>query len=433
MRTRKVTRRGFLRQAAAGALGGQLASSGPLAAAPAMARSRHASERLGLGFIGVGGRGTHLLEVFQRFGDVDVVGVCDVKVSARERAKKAAGGAVEAFSDFRELLERRDVDAVVIATNGHWHCLPAIHACAAGKDVYVEKPLSLCPREGREVVEAARRHDRIVAIGTQQRSMTHYAEAVEHVREGKLGKVVLAETFNLEHAEPSRFGSPPDGDPPADIDWDLWLGPAPQVPYNPARVAGHYFFWDYGGGWQSDWAVHLNDVVHWAMGVDTPLSVSASGGKYHVTDCTEAPDTLEVTFEYPGFLLAYRLRWHNTQSLHGMTYGNIFYGTEGTMFLDRSGWRVYRDKESVPCVQRPGSPGDGPHQRNFVDCVRSRKSPVAEIETGHRSSVPGEIANIAFRLGRKLRWDGEREEFTGDVEANRWLLRPFRSPWTMQL
>ncbi len=357
----------------------------PASAPPGLAA---ANGKIGLGFIGVGGRGTNLLEIFSRFPDVQVVGVCDVRKSARENAKRIAGGKAEVYGDYRKLLDRRDVDAVVIATNGHWHPLPAIHACQAGKDVYVEKPLSLTPQEGRAVVDAARAHRRVAALGTQQRSSLHYAEAVQYIRSGKLGRVALVETLNAEHSPPERFGNPPDCEPPADLDWDTWLGPARKVPYHPARAAGHYFFWDYGGGWQSDWAVHHHDIVHWAMGADAPLAVAASGGKYFLSDCTEMPDTLEACFEYPGFLSVYRLTWSNARPREGLSYGNIFYGSQGTLVLNRSGWRVFADNETRPSLERPGAAGDVAHQRNFLDCVRTRSQPNADIETGHRSSSP---------------------------------------------
>jgi predicted dehydrogenase len=243
--------------------------------------------------------------------------------------------------------------------------------------------------------------------------------------------VALVETLNAEHSPPERFGNPPDCEPPADLDWDTWLGPARKVPYNPARVAGHYFFWDYGGGWQSDWAVHHHDIVHWAMGADAPIAVAASGGKYFLTDCTEMPDTLEACFEYPGFLSVYRLTWSNARPREGLNYGNIFYGSQGTLVLNRSGWRVFADNETRPSLERPGAAGDVAHQRNFLDCVRTRSQPNADIETGHRSSIPGEIANIAFRLGRRLVWDGARETFPADHEARAMLLREYRAPWTL--
>ncbi len=428
MKRRAMRRRDFLRGAAVGAGAGILATG----ASASRGRPVLPSERVRLGFIGVGGRGTRLLEIFLDLAGVDVVGVCDVNEAHARRARRKAGERTETFGDFRRLLERQDIDAVVVATTGHWHCIPAIQACAAGKDVYVEKPLSISPAEGRAVVETARRHRRVAAIGTQQRSMPHYRDAVEYIRSGKLGAVHMAETFNLERAPRGGFGTPPDGTPPVGLDWDFWLGPAPAVPFNSARLAGHFFFWDTGGGWPSDWGVHHYDVVHWAMGAKGPLSVSMSGGKYHFTDCTEMPDTVEACFEYPGFLVVYRLRWSNAQSLHGLRYGNIFYGTEGTMILNRSGWRVFREGETRPVVQRPGSRGDGPHQSNFIECVRTRAAPAADIETGHRSSLPGELANLAFRLGRKLRWDPSKEEFVGDPEANRWLMRPLRAPWSIE-
>ena len=334
------------------------------------------------------------------------------------------------YRDFRRLLERKDIDAVIVAAPDHWHALPTILACEAGKDVYVEKPAATTVVEGRAMVTAARRFGRVVQVGTQQRGGAHFRRAVEIVRSGAIGTVSLCRAWNCSNELPDGIGNPPDGDPPPELDYDMWLGPAPRRPYNPNRC--HYrfrHFWDYAGGKITDWGTHLIDVVHWAMGVTAPLAVAASGGKYVLTDNRETPDTMEAIYDYPGFTLVYSLREANGRKLDGHGYGMQFHGTKGTLFVDRGGFEVFPEGDRMEPIKSGGSQQNQPHVREFLDCIRSRARPSSDIEVGHRSTSAPLLGNIALRVGRKIRWDAENERILDDEEANRLLGRPYRAPW----
>ncbi|GAG33802.1 unnamed protein product, partial [marine sediment metagenome] len=244
------------------------------------------------------------------------VGLSDMNAARLGKTRERLGGEkIRAFHDYRELLDDKDIDAVVVATNGHWHVLPTIHACQAGKDVYVEKPLGTSIGEGRAAVAAARKYDRIVQIGTQQRSWEHYRRAAEIIQSGQLGEISEVKVWDYDYFYPG-FGSPPDADSPAELDWDLWVGPSPRVDYNPSRYRNHYWFFDYGGAWQLDWGVHHYDIVNWCMGVTEPISAVAMGGRMCFEDSsTEWPDTFSGVLEYApgpvakkGFLLQYTFR-----------------------------------------------------------------------------------------------------------------------------
>ncbi len=259
----EITRRDF-NKALAGAAVGMLASAGPFARTVL-----GANDRIGVGLIGAGGMGQYDLKDFLRTSQVDAIGIADPFVPNLDRALELTDGKAKGFKDFRAILDNKDIQAVIIATPDHWHAIPMIMACEAGKDVYVEKPLSHTLAEGRKMVQAAAKHNRVVQVGTQQRSGEHFQKAVELVRSGKIGKVTLAKTWIHSNSWPEGMGNPPDGDPPSWLDWDLWLGPAPYHAYNRNRCIGSFrSFWDYSGGTLTDWGVHLLDIVHWAMGVD---------------------------------------------------------------------------------------------------------------------------------------------------------------------
>jgi len=449
----KTTRRRFLARSSQSALLGTA-----LLADTSLSRTAKgaigANEKIRMGWIGCGSRGRQLLREFREQSDVQVIAGCDVNRPRLERFKKEAETNIDLYSDFRKLLERKDLDAVVVATNGHWHCLPTIHACQTGKDVYVEKPLAWSIGEGRMMVQAARKYDRIVMVGTQQRSMPHYQEAIDFIQSGQLGAISEVRAWNLENLAPAGFGNPSDCDPPEGLDWDFWLGPAPKVPFNPNRLSRHYWFWDYGGGWQSEWAVHMNDVTHWAMGVKAPLSAAASGGNFACKDNRELPDTLEVIFEYPDFIYLYTSRQGNCRFQEDACYGNAFYGENGTLFINRSQWWVapqpplsynpYDSRQPFPkegrmaTVKKMGEPVGEPekprHPRVFLDAIKAHKRPpTADVEVGHHSSVPGHLANISYRTGRKIHWDAEAERIKNDPEANKLLSREYRRPWVLEV
>ncbi|MGB4728036.1 MAG: Gfo/Idh/MocA family oxidoreductase, partial [Thermogutta sp.] len=305
----KATRRQFLGSSAAGVaavwLGSQTAVTGQQAAPP--------SEMVNVGLIGCGGEGRAVATAHSRLGDARIVAVCDVNSKRLADARQQFGGEkIAAYDDYRRMLDSKDVDAVIVATNDHWHVLPTIHACQAGKDVYVEKPLSVFIAEGQAAVKAAEKYKRIVTIGTQQRSWPHYQQAAEMIKEGKLGIITEVRVWDFDCMYPG-FGNPPDSDPPPELNWDFWLGPAPKVPYNPNRYNHFYWFFDYGGGWQVDWAVHHYQIVHWFLEAKGPISAAAMGGFYCFENTnTEWPDSFVAICEYgptpvapKGFVMQY--------------------------------------------------------------------------------------------------------------------------------
>lgn len=445
-----MRRRSFLKTPAAVAAVGQAA----------------ASDRVGVAVIGCGGMGRADLADFQKQPEVEIRAVCDVYRPSAEAAAKMCASKVELYGDYRRVLERKDVDAVIVATPDHWHPLIMVEACEAGKDVYVEKPISHNVREGRLMVEAARRTGRVAQVGIQQRSGAHFQRAVKAVHEGRIGRVMWAECWNHGYsASPKGMGHPADAAVPEGLDWEMWLGPAPKIPYNPAR-RNFRAFWDYAGGELTNWCVHLIDVVHWALQVDTPLTVMSSGGKWYHEDARECADTQEVVWEYPGnVLVRYSTKVHNSYGPNGHagnksfgSYGVLLHGTKGTLFIDRAGYEMVPQMEAHSEKQSAGSSaayddllGYGqfytalgtaergatsfqhmPHVRNFLDCMKTRERPAGDIEIGHRSTATCLIGNIALRTGEKLKWDGAAERFTNSEQANRMLRRDYRAPWRLK-
>lgn len=437
MATDRITRRGFV-----GAVGASAGSAALLAGGNAVA----ANEKVRVGLIGAGNRGMDVLRTFLTHPEVDCVAVADVDdrhaAECAEAVKKSRGHAPSTARDYRKMLEGKDLDAVIIATPDHWHALPSIEAVLAGKDVYVEKPVAHNVAEGQAMIRAARKTGKIMAVGTQQRSSSHFREAVETVRSGQLGKVFWIQTWNFENISPTGIGRPSDGEAPSYVDYDRWLGPAPKRPFNPNRF--HLLFrWfaDYAGGMMSDWGVHLNDIVLWALDAKGPQAVAASGGILTCDDNRDTPDTLQVVYEFPGCTLTYSMRKGNGLALNGHDYGILFCGTDGSLLLDRAGFEVIPDKTVLPYGiklaqgDRPlrkislqgrkvkGVDGQPPHIANFLDCLKSRERPTCDVEIAHRSTNTCHLGNIAYKLGRKLYWDVETETFKDDREANAQLSR----------
>ncbi|MHB8901487.1 MAG: Gfo/Idh/MocA family protein [Thermoguttaceae bacterium] len=263
-----------------------------------------ASERVRLGIIGCGRRGRQLIPVFRSFSDVEISVICDVNGKSMDQAHELLGGKPEREGDYRKILDREDIDAVVLATTEHWHGLPFIQACQAGKHIFVEKPLSHTVVEGRAMVRAAKKAGNIAMMGTQQRGQEHYAPAIQIVQSGRLGKVSLVECWNVMKMGKGFTTEVIQGEPPEHLDWDRWLGPAPMVPFDSRRMV--YMFWfDYGGGMMTNWAVHHMDIILWAMQVTSPERASCLGDQYVLRDLGDTPDTLQASWEFPGFLVQY--------------------------------------------------------------------------------------------------------------------------------
>jgi predicted dehydrogenase len=453
-----MKRRQFLKRVA------QVAAVASTRSAFSAQRVLGANDRAQVALIGCGGRGLHVAKLMREVPNVDFVAVCDVYDPHAARAKEWAGPQCQSFRDFRRVLELKEMDAVLIATPDHWHAIPAVLACQAGKDVYVEKPLAHNVREGRAMVEAARRHNRVVQVGTQQRSAPHYAEVARIIQSGDLGRVHFVRIWNYVNMYPAGIGPAANSEPPPNVDWDMYLGPAPFVPFNKNRFIGTYrWFWDYGGGMVTDFGIHRFDSLHQIMAVHAPRAVHASGGRFGLSEGAETPDIVQVTYEYPGFILSYEAcmlnahgaggrtpgkKYYQTRGADDRPHGEAYYGTNGTLIVDRLGFEIYPELKAASGPGAAGSKSDtvtarmdrkertaedttALHVRDFIECVRSRRKPAADVETGHRSSIVSHLGNIAFRTGRKLRWDAAKEEIVNDPEAATLLTRQARKTWDL--
>ncbi len=431
MKRNTMTRRGLMK-GAAGVAGLSLArSSGPALGA------QGANEKVVMGFIGTGGQGRAHIKEFAKMEDVAIAAVCDVDQAQRAKAVKTAGSSPKQLKDFHKLLDMKDIDAVLIATPDHWHGIVAIEACKAGKDIYCEKPMTHNIREGRLLLDAVKQHKPIVQVGTQQRSSQHWINAINRIKAGEIGKVNMVHVWNAWSTDQMRgdLGHPPDKPVPEGVDYDMWLGPAPKRPFNPLRFHWtFYFFWDYAGGMVSDWAVHLFDVVLWAMGPGVK-SVSMVGGKHVFDDARDTPDTGVAAFECPGYTMAYTIRHGNGWTPHGVRgHGIEFFGEDRTLQIDRRGYQMYRDKDRgsrKPFHAEEGNTTLRDHERNFIECVRSRKRTNVDAQAGYDQQIYCHLANISYRVGRGVKWDAKSETIANDPEACKLLTRTYRKPWVL--
>ncbi len=470
-----MQRRDFLKTAGAGAAALTVVS---------YQRVAGANDRLRIGLIGCGGRGTldarlmrGTLEDIQAVApdnyhdgnidprlreprNVEIAALCDVYGSRMDAAKRWAPQA-KTYNDFRELLADKEIDAVIVATPDPWHAQMLILACEAGKDVYLEKPVFYRLGEAKAMVAAVRSCRRIVQIGTQHRSADHIAEAAKMIQGGKIGEVHFVRAWNYMGV---GYGNPPvpDSDPPADLNWDAWLGPAPEVPFNRNRLS-YRSFMDYTNGIITDYGNHRFDSVHQIMGVELPATAVSSAVRFNKKTAGDIYDMQTCIIEYPTFILNYEACNYNGHGLGGRTpgmryygmlgpedrpHGMAFYGTEAALFVDRIGMELYSEPKLpegngrrgrrgmawVPRMEKIMMNEDEPtplHTKNFVDFVRARKEPFANIEVGVRATTIGCIGNVAYWTGRKVKWDGEAGRFPDDAEANQFLFRPYRKPWDL--
>jgi predicted dehydrogenase len=428
-------------------------------AALSYSRILGANDRVAVGFIGVGNQGDALHDAFLEHGDHQTAAVCDLRDDYMDFAVRKSRSQPKKYKDYRRLLEDKDVQAVVIATPDHWHALMFIDACNAGKDVYVEKPLSLTVHEGRRMVGAAERTGRIVQVGLQRRSAQFLKEAAELVRSGGIGQVTAVRTFQIENNWPAGIGNPPDAPPPNEWEWDQWVGPAPKPPYNSNRMYYKFrWFWDYSGGQLTNSGVHTIDMIRWCLGQDAPRSVVAMGGRYAVKDNREIPDTLEVLWEFGGPALV-SFTQYNANGAPGDRQGSEIElrGTKGTLYIHGDRWEAVPDRitEILRYARNPldrkteratyspsrkavieprtvkGSMDLAFHARNFLDCVKSRKPCNCDTLTGHLSTAATLLGNIALRTRTYLDWDARVERFTNSDAANRYLSYRYRAPYRL--
>ncbi|MBY0513992.1 MAG: Gfo/Idh/MocA family oxidoreductase [Gemmataceae bacterium] len=445
----RVTRRAFTATAAL--------------SAAAYARVPGANERVGVGFVGVGNRGDQLLDAFLAHKDQDAVAVCDVYnpylPAAAEKIVKA-GGSPKPYKDHRRLLEQKDVDAVVIATPDHWHALQFVDACRAGKHVYCEKPLSLTIGEGRRMVEVAKETKRVTQVGLHRRSTPLVVEAVKLIQSGAIGKVTAAKSYHYRNESPVGIGNPPDGDPPEGLDYDRWLGPAPQRPFNRNRVLYKFrWFWDYSGGQLTNFGTHYLDVIQWAIQQDAPKAVACLGGKFGVTDNRDIPDTCEAVWEYDGCLVTFSQFNCNASPGNPRGWSMEFRGTEGTLLLadGAAGYEIIPEKvrtEELPALSplaraenakqgqatkttrtpaaKKGDPESAVlHARSFLDGIKTGVPTSCPVEVGHRSTTTTLLARIALMRKKYLTWDAQAERVTNDADANKLLSYEYRAPWKL--
>lgn len=425
--TQQMPRRTFLRRAGAATLGATAALTAPnvYLSQVRAATGESPNESIRVGLIGVGGQGRSHLFAPSMMGHVQAI--CDVDsahlASAKADFEKKAGRTVATYSDYRKMLENKDIDAVLISTPDHWHALNTIDACNAGKDVYVEKPLTLTIAEGFAMIKAARENKRVVQTGSMQRSDAKFRFGCEIIRSGRIGdiKTVRVGLPGVNYS----LANVPDSEPPAELDYDMWLGPAPRKPYNKNHV--HYnfrFFWDYSGGQMTNWGAHHLDIAQWALGMDEsgPVEIEARAD-FDPEKRYEVPSWFEITYKYAN----------GVKVLCGQSHrmGSTFEGQDGIVYMDRG-----KLESTVPDALKQPLKNDEVHliesknhHQNWFECIKSRAKPICDVEIGHRSATVCHLGNLAVRLGRKIKWDPAKQEIIGDAEATRMMRYTYRAPW----
>ncbi len=417
-----------------------------------------ANDRVRVGYIGLGNRGDQVHDAFLEHGDQVTAAVCDLRDDYMDFAVKKSRATPKKYRDYRKLLDDKEIDAVAIATPDHWHALMFIDACRAGKDVYVEKPLSLTVSEGRRMVQVAGETKRVTQVGIHRRSVQSLRDAAEFVRNGGIGHVTVAKGYHVQNEWPNGIGNVANAAPPSDAEWDAWLGPAPKMPYNRNRTYYNFrWFYDYSGGQITNFGVHYMDFIRMALGKDAPRSVTAMGGRYVVKDNREIPDTCEVLWDYGETMVVFSQ--YNANSAPGNAKGTELEirGTKGTMYLQSGRWEVVPEKTtevlfgyrspidrnteksygpSRKPAMEPKSSGTGfaetyPHTRNFLDCVKSRQKCNCDILDGHLSTSATIIGHIALRTKSFLEWDSKAEKFTNNAAANKYLSYQYRAPYKL--
>ncbi|SHF20533.1 Tat (twin-arginine translocation) pathway signal sequence [Mariniphaga anaerophila] len=460
------TRRTFIKQTAITATGAALGSR--VIASPFSGSILGSNEKIRMGFIGVGNRGSQLLNLFMQNKDCEVAALCDIYEPYLTRDRGAVSPRYletmnsqipkmgenfprppKIYKDYRELLDDKDIDAVCIATPDHWHALQTVHAIEAGKDIYVEKPLTQTIYEGRKMVEAEASGKQIVAVGLNRRGSASYQRLAAEISGGKLGKVTVARAARVSNMFPNGIGKLNPETPPKDFNWDMWLGPRAYRDYQ-YNIAPYMFRWwqDYSSQ-MGNWGVHYMDVIRWMVGETAPVSISAHGGKYVLDHDGDIPDTMQVTFEFAsGMIISFAI--YEASSGGAIPQGEIeLRGTKATVYASERGYSIVParagqfqrwDKltEAEEYVQKDNLLSDGSSGgstgaliRNFLDCVKNREAPLCTLEDGHRSTSFAHLANIALATGERLQWDADAERFVNSKAANEMLHYEYRKPWKL--
>ncbi|WP_212005341.1 Gfo/Idh/MocA family protein [Chitinophaga sp. HK235] len=434
----KHSRRDFLRSATTLAAGAGLVSALPSGLQALPLKTIAASDRVNIAAIGINGMGWSDLTAMLKHPAAQCVALCDVDrnvLDKRVAELSKQGIKVKAYSDYRKLLEDKSIDAVIIGTPDHWHCLQMTDACAAGKDVYVEKPVGNSIAECRTMTAAQQRYHRAVQVGQWQRSQQHFKDAVSFVHSGKLGQIRLVKAWAYMGWMKS-IPIKPDSTPPSGVDYKAWLGPARERPFNENRFHFNFrWYWDYAGGLMTDWGVHLLDYALLGMKAEMPRSIMAAGGKFaYPDDAAETPDTLTTVYEFDGF----NIQWEQAQGIDGGPYGRdhgiAFIGNNGTLVLDRGGWEVIPEKNKMEAVPRQKAVDNGLtlHTHNFIEVVKSRRLEDlhAPIQAGALIATTAQMGDIAFRTGKKIYWDKHAGQFT-DSDANQLLAAGYHNGYKL--
>ncbi len=435
-----VSRRQFIQQSAlVGAVGMTVPYFVP---ASALARPGRvgANDKLQIGLIGAGGMGRANLDNCAAYQDVAVTSICDVW-QARRDAALAKYKSAKPYSDFREMLQQGDLDGVIIATPPHWHCLIAVAACQAGKDIYLQKPMTLHAAESLAVKNAVNRHQRISQIGTQIHATENYRRVVEWIRSGRLGNISVARTLNVMNQGPEGIGNPPATDPPAGLDWDMWVGPAPICSFNPLITNSAYencSFMRFSGGWTPGMAPHIVDLPFWALELGLPRRTSCTGGRYVIHDAGDAPDTQEVVWEFPDRTLTWSM---NTVNSYAFDFGSgtparrlgiYFHGVNGTLFADYGTYKIVPEGDRLTDLQPPDKsiPASPGHEREWLDCIRSRSQPSCNVNYHYPIDVALNLANLSMKVGRDIHLNPQTAQITNDDQAAQLAIPTYRDPWT---
>ncbi|UCD27924.1 MAG: Gfo/Idh/MocA family oxidoreductase [Planctomycetota bacterium] len=459
-----LTRRRFIKKSAIGASMAALGTAGCSTisnTSPRIARGVPANSKIRLGFIGVGHRATGILKDILKQPHVEVTAICDIWKDHLDKAIAICKGRPKGYHDYHELLASNNVDAVVIGTPPHWHALQAIHTCQAGKDLYLEKPMTMSVAECLAVRNAVRKHKIISQIGTQVHAGNNYRRVVEMIRSGRLGQINVVRTFNMIDQRVEGIGNTPDGDPPKGLDWNRWIGPAPMQPFNArlAQSAYHHPSFSISGGWTPGMAPHIVDLPYWALELGHPLKISSHGGRYVIKDCGDAYDTQDVIWQYPNMNMTWMTSMTNS---YGFDFqgklgrrrrnGIYFHGVNGTLLANYgicrivpedvpkkianddqetekfvADWNTRMDKE-FPVNKIPPSPG---HDREWLDGIRTRKQPSCCVDYHYKIDMAINLAMMAMKLGRTVEFDPVKETVVGDSEAVKLMYPEYRDSWKL--